>query len=319
VNPKRVVWVAGLAAVAYIAAAIWVVNSDFIDIPPLSGSALALVLAAGVSQIAAKFFFGLLFRESVQEAGGRLKRWSAFKAALVGAGIARLIPAGGAITPVGMSWTVRDEVDGGSTGPAVRTVLLNYAGLLMMTGVGLFIARVDIPIFKLSLFVLSPFIFLLGLVLMFGSGKLGTLSRYLPRFVREKVKDAVIDHLPGVESQLYIWARLFLEAGALWLVLIAFGIEMDGFQVMAAFGASALAGGLPGPPGGVVIVEGTLGLILVAYGVPAAAVVAPVLVFRVISYWLPSGLGLLAGGSTFLSSDAARKAQDTESGKGEEE
>jgi len=53
--------------------------------------------------------------------------------------------------------------------------------------------------------------------------------------------------------------------------------------------------------------------------VPAAAVVAPVLVFRVISYWLPSGLGLLAGGSTFLSSDAARKAQDTESGKGEEE
>jgi len=313
VNPKRVVWVAGVAAVAYIAVAVWLVNSDFIEIPPLSGSALALVVGAGVSQITAKFFFGLLFRESVQEAGGQLKRWSAFKAALVGAGIARLIPAGGAITPVGMSWTVRDEVDGGSTGPAVRTVLLNYAGLLMMTGVGLFIARVDIPVFKLSLFVLAPFIFLLGVVLMFGSGKLGTLSRYLPRFVREKVKDAVIDHLPGFESQLYIWARLILEAGALWLVLIAFGIEVDAFQVMAAFGASALAGGLPGPPGGVVVVEGTLGLILVAYGLPAAAVVAPVLVFRVISYWLPSGLGLLAGGSTFLSSDAAKKAQDSES------
>jgi len=319
VNPKRVVWIAAFVGVAYIGVAIWVVNSDFVEIPDLSGSALALVLAAGVTQIAAKFFFGLLFRESVQEAGGNLRRWSAFKAALVGAGIARLIPAGGAITPVGMSWTVRDEIDGGSTGPAVRTVLLNYAGLLMMTGVGLFIARVDIPIFKLSLFVLSPFVFLLGVVLMFGSGKLETLSKYLPRFVREKVKDAVIDHLPGFESQIYIWARLFLEASALWLVLIAFGIEVDIFQVMAAFGASALAGGLPGPPGGVVIVEGTLGLILVAYGVPAAAVVAPVLVFRVISYWLPSGLGLLAGGSTFLSSDAAKKAQDTKSEKDAEE
>ena len=318
-NPKRVVWIAALAAVGYVAAAILLVNSDFVEIPPLSGSALALVLAAGVSQIAAKFFYGLLFRESVQEAGGNLKRWSAFKAALVGAGIARLIPAGGAITPVGMSWTVRDEVDGGSTGPAVRTVLLNYAGLLIMTGVGLFIARVEIPIFKLSLFVLSPFIFLLGVVLMFGSGKLGTLSKYLPRFIREKVKDAVIDHLPGLESQAYIWARLFLEAGALWLVLIAFGIDVDGFQVMAAFGASALAGGLPGPPGGVVIVAGTLGLILVAYGVPAAAVVAPVLVFRVISYWLPSGLGLLAGGSTFLSSDAAKKARDPQSVNSQDE
>jgi len=319
VNAKRVVWIAALAAVAYIAVAIWLVNSDFVDIPPLSGSALALVVAAGVSQIAAKFFYGMLFRESVQEAGGALKRWSAFKAALVGAGIARLIPAGGAITPVGMSWTVRDEVDGGSTGPAVRTVLLNYAGLLMMTGVGLFVARVDFPVFKLSLFVLSPFIFVLGVVLMFGSGKLGTLSKYLPRFVREKVKDAVIDHLPGWESQFYIWARLFLEAGALWLVMFAFGIDLDAFQVIAAFGASALAGGLPGPPGGVVVVEGTLGLILVAYGVPAAAAVAPVLMFRVISYWLPSGLGLLAGGTTFLSSDAAKKARHTGTGSLDEE
>lgn len=318
-NAKRVVWFAALAGVAYIAVAIWLVNSDFVDIPPLSGSALALVLGAGLSQIAAKFFYGLLFRESIQAAGGQLRRWSAFKAALVGAGIARLIPAGGAITPVGMSWTVRDEVDGGSTGPAVRTVLLNYAGLLMMAGVGLFVARVEIPGLKLSLFVLSPFIFLLGVVLMFGSGKLGTLSKYLPRFVREKVKDAVIDHLPGWESQIYIWARLFLEAGALWLVMLAFGIDLDAFQVIAAFGASALAGGLPGPPGGVVVVEGTLGLILVAYGVPAAAAVAPVLVFRVISYWLPSGLGLLAGGSTFLSSDAAKKAQEPKSAHSEEE
>ena len=82
------------------------------------------------------------------------------------------------------------------------------------------------------------------------------------------------------------------------------------FQVLAAFGASQLAGGLPGPPGGVVVVEGTLGLILVAYGIPGAAVVAPVLVFRVISYWLPSALGLLAGGSTFLGSDAARRARE---------
>ena len=314
-NPRRVIWFAAIAAVAYVAVAIWAINN--VDIPEVSGFALLLVVAAGVCQIAAKFFFGLLFRESVQEAGGELRMWLAFKAALVGAGIARLIPAGGAITPVGMSWTVRDEIDGGSTGPAVRTVLLNYAGLLMMTGVGLFAARIDFTVLNIGLTVLAPFIFIAGVVLMFGSGKLGTLSRYLPRFVREKVKDAVIDHLPGLESQAYIWARLFLEAGALWLVLIAFGIDgLNAWQIMGAFGASQLAGGLPGPPGGVVVVEGTLGVILIAYGVPAAAVVAPVLMFRVISYWLPSGLGLLAGGSTFLSSDAARAAESRSRGEG---
>ena len=315
-NPKRVVWFAALAGVGYIAVAVWLVSTDVIEIPPVSGAALALVAAAAFCQIAAKWFYGLLFRESVQEGGGDLRPWSAFKAALVGAGIARLIPAGGAITPVGMSWTVRDEVDGNSTGPAVRTVLLNYAGLLMMTGVGLIVAPFDLTVLSIGMTVLGVIVLIVGVVLMFGSGKLGTLSRYLPRFVREKVKDAVIDHLPGLESQLYIWARLFLEAGALWLVLIAFGIELDVFQVLAAFGASQLAGGLPGPPGGVVVVEGTLGFILIAYGVPAAAVVAPVLMFRVISYWLPSGLGLLAGGSTFLGSDAAKRAEAKAKGEG---
>ena len=308
-NPRRIVGFAAIAGIAYVAVAIGLVSTDAIEIPPVSGFALLLVALAAVSQIAAKWFFGMLFRESIQAAGGDLRPWSAFKAALVGAGIARLIPAGGAITPVGMSWTVRDEVDTGSAGPAVRTVLLNYAGLLIMAGVGLIVAPFDVTFLQIGMAVLGVIVLVAGVVLMFGSGKLGTLSRYLPRFLRDKVEDAVIDHLPGWESQLYIWARLALEAGALWLVLTGFGIDLGGFEVLAAFGASQLAGGLPGPPGGVVVVEGTLGFILIAYGVPAAAVVAPVLMFRVISYWLPSALGLLAGGSTFLGSDAAKEAE----------
>ncbi len=308
-NPRRIVGFAAIAGIAYVAVAIGLVSTDAIEIPPVSGLALLLVALAAVSQIAAKWFFGMLFRESIQAAGGDLRPWSAFKAALVGAGIARLIPAGGAITPVGMSWTVRDEVDTGSAGPAVRTVLLNYAGLLIMAGVGLIVAPFDVTFLQIGMAVLGGIVLVVGVVLMFGSGKLGTLSRYLPRFLRDKVEDAVIDHLPGWESQLYIWARLALEAGALWLVLTGFGIDLGGFEVLAAFGASQLAGGLPGPPGGVVVVEGTLGFILIAYGVPAAAAVAPVLMFRVISYWLPSALGLLAGGSTFLGSDAAKEAE----------
>ncbi|MCZ6566969.1 MAG: hypothetical protein O6923_01535, partial [Actinobacteria bacterium] len=109
-SPKRVLWIAGISAVLYIGVAFWVVNN--FEIPPLSGSVLALVVLAGVAQISAKWFFGLLFRESVQETGEDIRRWSAFKAALVAAGVARMIPAGGAITPVAMSWTVREEADG---------------------------------------------------------------------------------------------------------------------------------------------------------------------------------------------------------------
>lgn len=307
-SPKRVFWIAGTAAVLYIGVAYWVINN--FDLPPLSGSAVGLVVLAGAVQIGAKWFFGFLFRESIQETGANVRPWSAFKAALVGAGVARMIPAGGAITPVAMSWTVRDEVEG-ATGPAIRTVLLNYAGLLIMTGVGLLLARPQdsAQIASVSLFVLAPFVLTIGLALMFGSGKLGTLSRFLPRFLREKLEASMIDHLPGAESQIYIWARLVFEAGALWIVLIAFGIEVNAFQVMAAFGVSQLAGGLPGTPGGMGITEGALAFILAAYGFPVSTTIAPVLVFRVVSYWLPAALGFLAGGTTFLGSDEARAAE----------
>jgi uncharacterized membrane protein YbhN (UPF0104 family) len=309
VSAKRVAWIGAIAAVIYIGVAGFILNN--FELPPMSPSAWGLVFLAAVSQITAKWFFGLLYKESVEETGGKLKATSAFKAALVGAGVARLIPAGGAITPVAMAWTVRDEEDG-TTGPAVRTVLLNYAGLLIMTGIGLLVARPreSAQIFSISLVVLAPFVLVIGLLLMFGSGKLGSLSKYLPASLRKRVESSVSDHLPGFESQVYIWARVLLEAAALGLVLIAFGIEVNAAQVAAAFGASQLAGGLPGTPGGMGITEAGLVFILSAYGFPAATTVAPVLIFRIVSYWLPAALSFFAGGMTFLRSDEAKAASE---------
>ena len=96
-SPKRVAIIAGISAVVYIGVAYFVFNN--FELPPMSPMAWALVIAAAVSQISAKWFFGLLFQESVEEAGGSFRAFSAFRGALVGAGVARLIPAGGAITP----------------------------------------------------------------------------------------------------------------------------------------------------------------------------------------------------------------------------
>jgi uncharacterized membrane protein YbhN (UPF0104 family) len=310
VSPKRVAWIAAIAAVIYIGFAGFIVSN--FELPQMSVSAWSLVLVAAISQITAKWFFGLLYKESVEEAGGTLRAYSAFKAALVGAGVARLIPAGGAITPVAMSWTVKDE-EPGTTGAAVRTVLLNYAGLLILTGVGLLVARPreSAQIFSVSLVVFAPFVLVAGLIVMFGSGKLGSLSRYLPKRLKKRLDASVIDHLPGAESQTYIWARVFLEASALGLVLVAFGIDVNIFQVAAAFGISQLAGGLPGTPGGMGITEAGLVFILSAYGFPAATTVAPVLIFRIVSYWLPAALSFFAGGMTFLGSEEAKAASDS--------
>jgi len=308
-TPKRVAWIAAVTAVIYLGVAAFILSS--FELPEMSGFILVLVGLAAVSQIGAKWFFGLLFRESVEETGGTLRPYSAFKGALVGAGVARLIPVGGAITPVAMSWTVRNEAEG-ATGAAIRTVLLNYAGLLMLAGVGLLVARPreSVQFATVSLVVLAPFALFVGVVLMFGSGRLGSVHKYLPRFIKKRLETTMVNHMPALESQIYLWARLVLEAGALGLVLIAFGIDVNLFQVAAAFGVGQLVGGLPGTPGGIGLTEVGLIFILAAYGFAAPTTVAPVLIFRLISYWLPAGLGFLAGGMTFLRSDEAKAASD---------
>lgn len=308
-SPKRVLIIAIVAAVVYAIFGYWVLTN--FEIPELSPSALALVLLAAVCQIAAKWVFGLQFRESAERVGETIPLWPAFKAALVGAGVARLIPVGGAVTPVAMSWTVREEAEG-TAGAAIRATFLNYAGLLILTGVGLLVARpVDerLQIGSVSLVVLAPFVLGAGLVVMFGSGKLGTINKYLPQFLRKRLEESMVNHAPGLESQVYIWGRLALEAAALWLVLIAFGIEVDAFQAIAAFGGSQIVGGLPGTPGGLGVTETTLAVILAAYGFPVTTTIAPVFIFRIVSYWLPAALGFLAGGSTFLTSEEAKEAE----------
>jgi len=312
VSPKRVLTIAAIALVIYAGFAYWVVTN--FEIPPLRGAALALVVLAALCQIAAKWFFGLLFKESIQEIGSDVRAWSAFKAALVGAGVARLIPAGGAITPVAMSWTVRDEVDVSTAGPGIRTVLLNYAGLLIMAGGAVLIDRPSgtLPLFSVSIIVIAPIVLLIGVLVMFGSGRLGSIARYLPEFILKKVNTSMVNHLPGWESQIYIWARLALEAAAFWLVMMAFNIDINGWEALAVYAVSQLVGGLPGTPGGLGVTEVGMGFVLAAYGFPAGTTVAPILVYRVVSYWLPAALSFLAGGTTFLRSDEAKAAAEAD-------
>jgi len=312
VSPKRVLTIAAIALVLYAGFAYWVLTN--FEIPPLRGAALAMVFLAAVCQIGAKWFFGLLFKESIQETGSDVRAWSAFKAALVGAGVARLIPAGGAITPVAMSWTVRDEVEESTAGPGIRTVLLNYAGLLILAGGAVLIDRPSgtIPVFSVSIIVIAPIVLVIGVLLMFGSGRLGSIAKYLPEFIRKKVENSMVNHLPGWESQVYIWTRLALEAGALWLVMLAFNIDLNVWEAIAVYAVSQLIGGLPGTPGGLGVTEFGMGLVLAAYGYPASTSVAPILIYRIVSYWLPAGLSLLAGGSTFLRSDEAKAVADAD-------
>jgi uncharacterized membrane protein YbhN (UPF0104 family) len=272
-----------------------------------------MLMVAAAVQLAAKWMFGMQFRHGIIESGGTLSPRSAFRAALVGAGVARLIPVGGAITPVAMSWAVRKEARA-SGQAAVRATVLNYAGLLAGTGFALLwvINRGLFQYLEAGTWVIGIILLLIGLLLMFGTRWIGIWATRLPPRFRDKLGPPTESHVPDLRSQLWLWSRLILEASALFLTMQAFGLHLTPMQTFSAYGISQLAGGLPGTPGGIGFTEAGLVGALAAFGFPASVTLAPILVYRIISYWLPAIAGLVVGGAAFLKSETAIAAEAQE-------
>jgi uncharacterized membrane protein YbhN (UPF0104 family) len=270
---------------------------------PLPGPIGVVLLACGVAvQASAAVIYGRQFRHAVAQTGRDLRGRAAIRAALIGSGVARLLPAGGAVTPVAMSWAVRSEARG-TAGAAVRVTTLNYAGLLIGTGgVLLWIALRDR--FPLAATAPATVLGIVGLVvggaLMVGSTRLGALGRRLPERIRRRMESVFEDHAVDRRALLLLSSRIVCEAAVLGFVVFAFGIRITPAQVFAVFGISQLVGGLPGTPGGIGLIEAGMVGALVLVGVPAEVSLAPTLVYRVISYWLPVAGGLVAGGLQFL-------------------
>ncbi len=262
---------------------------------------IVLLLAAIVTELAAKFTFGELFRDGARRSGKNLSRGGAFRASLVGTGVARLIPVGGAVTPLAMAWSVGDESEG-TIGAALRATVLSYGGLAFASGAGLIWVTVlhDSLQRERAAFTAGIALVALGVVLVGSAGRLRRLMPIVPRRYRDRVDRALVDHGLTPRSWALLTGRIVLEAATLGCVLLAFEISMAPSHVIVAFGISQIVGGLPGTPGGLGVTEAGLIGALALFGIPAAAGAAPVLTFRVISYWLPAIGGVAAGGHSYL-------------------
>jgi glycerol-3-phosphate acyltransferase PlsY len=262
--------------------------------------ALWLLAAACVCEFGAKWMFGEVFREGILLSGRQLGRLAAFRAALVGTGVARLIPAGGAITPTAMAWSVGDESPN-ATGAALRATTLNYGGLAFATGVGLvwITARFPGTAPRTSMLV-GLLLVVVGAALVGLSVRLRALIRLAPRRFGSRLDRALVDHRLTGRTWLLLTGRVLLEATTLGFTLVAFGVSIKPSQTVAAFGLSQLVGGLPGTPGGLGTTEAGLLAALAYFGVPAAVGAAPVIAFRLVSYWLPALGGVMAGGTSLI-------------------
>jgi len=66
--------------------------------------------------------------------------------------------------------------------------------------------------------------------------------------------------------------------------------------VLLAYGVAQVVGALPIVPGGIGIVEGSLAVILAAYGADRVAAISAALVYRIVSFWLAIAVGWISVG-----------------------
>lgn len=267
------------------------------DLPSLTARALAFLGLALAFELLGKLMFAALFKWELGSLGHMVSWKGAISAAFAGSAVARLIPAGGALTPATMAWSVRDE-ENDAAGAAVRSTLLTYAGLLIITGLGLVWMATEgpHPVVFAGAVILGGLLLVAGLVVMAGATWLDRVVVRLPsRLANYLGPTAGGGRVTPVEAVL-VTLRVLSESAVLWSALAAFGIFLTPSEVFVAHGLSMLVGGLPGMPGGLGIVEGGLIGVLSLYGLSAGVVVAPVLVYRVVDYWIPAGIGLAAFG-----------------------
>jgi hypothetical protein len=80
----------------------------------------------------------------------------------------------------------------------------------------------------------------------------------------------------------------------LGFVFLAFGYHIHAGVLIFAYVIANILATVSWIPGGLGVVEGSLGLIIIGFGAPADITWMSVLVFRLISFWLPIPVGMLS-------------------------
>lgn len=80
--------------------------------------------------------------------------------------------------------------------------------------------------------------------------------------------------------------------------------------VLLAYGVAQVVGSLPVVPGGLGLIEGSLAVVLVAYGASRIPAVSAVLAFRIVSFWLPIAAGWTS--VAFIGRHLRRHGRDAE-------
>jgi putative heme transporter len=121
----------------------------------------------------------------------------------------------------------------------------------------------------------------------------------LQRRVEQVLEDVRVIQMRGpgrvatVALALGAWVA---DCACLIAALRAVHAQIPWHGVLLAFGAAQIVAVVPISPGGLGLVEGSLAVVLVAYGMGRVPALSGVLLYRIISFWLAVGVGWVAFG-----------------------
>ena len=289
-----------------------------------AGWIVASVLAEGTSLAG----FGLLQHRVLHAAGTRMPLPGLVALSLANEAIANTVPAGPALSCVYRYRYYRQRgASEASAGWCVFTVLIAQAvSMALLLLVGVLVAMLA------SASVGSAGVAAVGAVIVIGGLAVLVRRDLVLRLVGAAVRAAQRvtghpreDRCVRIDAALARMREIPLGArSTVTVVAIAVGVWSCDFLclicsfgaiharvpwggVLLAYGAAQAASALPIVPGGLGIVEGSLAVILSAYGVARIPAISAALAYRLVSFWLSIAVGWVSVG--MIAYRARRKGQ----------
>ncbi|NIH68868.1 lysylphosphatidylglycerol synthase transmembrane domain-containing protein [Modestobacter marinus] len=285
----------------------------------LVGIAWSWVVLAALSQLLSLHFLALQQRGLVRAGGGDVPLRHATVTIYAGNTIASTVPVAGA--PASAAYTYR-RLHALGNSPALVGWALAVSGIAATATLAVVLAVGSAATGSLwgalgAFFATAAGVVpVLGLVLVlrhersrtvvvrFATGVVTALARWV-RSLRERDVGRRIDELltslgafrlsfgTATAAGLFALANWVLDVAGLALALVAVGAPIPWQGLLLAWAAGALVSSARLTPGGIGVVEAALASALVAAGLPASQAVPAVLVYRLVSLWLPVGIGAL--------------------------
>jgi uncharacterized protein (TIRG00374 family) len=313
-------WLRIVLTAIVLVASVWFVVLPQLDdarsaLESLRSPPVLLILAAIVLEGASNAAYSALTARIMGRK--RLSYFSALRIDAADLGVNHVVPGGGAAAAavryklfVRMGIPAREALSG-----AMFEITLSNIALGLLFGAGLVVSLPALGgsgyftltlVTVLALFGSAAFV---GWALLRRRVACVRVARWIGAHVRrigsDRAESFVVSIAQRVDQLVHeprkLWAtsalavgNWLLDAGALWLMFVAFGQAPSFGTVIIVYGLGSILAMLPLTPGGLGLVEGVMVPAFVALGVPDGTAVLAVVGWRVLEYWLPIPIAAIA-------------------------